>query len=157
MNTLVVYDSQYGNTERIAQAIADALRAFGQARAIRVDPSRPLDVPGVDMVIFGSPTQGWNATPAMRAFLQTLDPEQLRGVELACFDTRFNKPRWLTGSAAKRMHEAFERKGLALAAPPESFFVEGSEGPLQDGELERAATWARALANVGEAAHPDTP
>jgi len=40
MNTLVVYDSQYGNTERIAQAIADTLRGFGQAQAVRVDPAR---------------------------------------------------------------------------------------------------------------------
>ena len=44
MNTLVVYDSQYGNTERIAQTIASTLRAFGQAQAVRVDAA--LDFQG---------------------------------------------------------------------------------------------------------------
>ncbi len=46
MNTMVVYDSQYGNTERIAQIIADALPAFGQAQAVRVDPARPVSLQG---------------------------------------------------------------------------------------------------------------
>ena len=51
MNTLVVYDSQFGNTERIAQAIAGTLRSFGQAQAVRVDPTHPGEFQGVDMLI----------------------------------------------------------------------------------------------------------
>ena len=51
MNTLVVYDSQFGNTERIAQAIAGTLRSFGQAQAVRVDPAHPVEFQGVDMLI----------------------------------------------------------------------------------------------------------
>lgn len=46
MNTLVIYDSHYGNTERVAQIIADTLRPFGQARAVRVDPARDSEVQG---------------------------------------------------------------------------------------------------------------
>jgi len=68
MNALVVYDSQYGNTERIAQAIADTLRAVGQARAVRVDSAHPVELQGVDILIVGCPTQGWNATPRCSPF-----------------------------------------------------------------------------------------
>ncbi len=63
MNTLVVYDSQYGNTERIAQAIADTLGTFGQAQAVHVDPGHQVSFQGVDLLILGSPTQGFRLLP----------------------------------------------------------------------------------------------
>jgi flavodoxin len=157
MNTLVIYDSQYGNTERIAQAIADAARAYGPAQAMHVDPAHPIALEGVDMLVVGCPTQAWNATRTMRDVLQTLAPEQLSDVRIACFDTRFHKPRWLTGSAARVMAKKFREMGGALIAPPESFFVENSEGPLERGALERAATWARALAKAVEESQPVAP
>lgn len=68
MNALVVYDSQFGNTERIAQAIASMLSEFGQTRAIRVDPTQAVDFQGVDLLILGCPTQGWRPTPACNPF-----------------------------------------------------------------------------------------
>lgn len=153
MNSVVVYDSQYGNTERIAQAIADALRASGPAQAIRLDAPHPVDMRGVEMLIVGCPTQGWRPTRAAQTFLASLSPAQLRGVAVACFDTRFHKARWLTGSAAATMGRQFGRMGVTLLAPPESFFVESTQGPLESGEVERAATWARLLAGEVEAPH----
>ncbi len=77
MNTFVVYDSQFGNTERIAQAIADMLREFGQARAVRVDPTQAIDFQGVDLLILGCPTQGWRPTLAMQSFLINVSPKSL--------------------------------------------------------------------------------
>lgn len=145
MNTLLIYDSQYGNTERIATAIADTLRTVGDVRAVRVGEAQPLDLTGVDLLVLGSPTQGWNATKAMQELLKGFSPEQLRGRAVACFDTRFQMSHWLTGSAARRIASVFERMGIELAEPPESFFVEHTEGPLCTGELARAAVWARLL------------
>jgi flavodoxin len=146
MNALIVYDSQFGNTERIALSMTEALRAFGQAQAMRVGQARTAELQGVDMLILGSPTQGWRATPAMLAFVQSIGADRLRELGVACFDTRFQKPRWLTGSAAVAMEKALQAKGASLVAPPESYFVQKSEGPLNSGELERAARWATALA-----------
>ena len=148
MNTLVVFDSQYGNTARLAQAIAEALRASGPAEALRVDPSTLARLSGVELLVVGSPTQGWQPTPVMRAFLASVGRAQLRGVAVACFDTRFRMPRWLSGSAARAMARTLRATGAALCAPPESFFVTGREGPLLDGELERAARWAAGLATT---------
>src|SRR5437868_1516625 len=94
MNTLVVYDSQYGNTARIAQAIADTLRAFGQAQALRVDPAHPVSFQEVDLLILGSPTQGMRPTPAMQSLLETVSSASLSGLAVACFDTRFRGLLW---------------------------------------------------------------
>jgi flavorubredoxin len=154
MNALIVYDSQYENTERIAQAITDALAESGEARAVRLDPAHPLEFQGVDMFIVGSPTQGWKPTSAVRSFLEEVSSEQLRSLAVACFDTRFRLPRWMSGSAAKVMATKLKEKGVSLLVPPKSFFVKGTEGPLRSGEVERAATWARMLLEKVEAPPP---
>ena len=92
MNALVLYDSQYGDTERIAQTIADALAEFGEARAVRLDPGQPVQLQGMDLFIMGCPTQGWRPTPAIQSFLEEASSEELRGLAGACFDTRFRLP-----------------------------------------------------------------
>jgi len=155
MNTLIVYDSQYGNTKRIAQAIADALRAFGQAQAVRVDPDRSFKFQGVDLLIVGCPTQGLRPTPAMQSFLGTVSYQSLSGLAAACFDTRFRGFLWKS-SAAPRMVRQLRTMGVEPIVPPESFFVKAmkKEGPLLTGEVERAATWARMLFAKVEASHP---
>ncbi len=158
MNTLVVYDSQYGNTERIAQAIAGALSAAGPSRAVRVTATDPGQLQGVDLLVLGSPTQGWKPTPAMQSYVERLSPASLSGLQTACFDTRMRMPRFLTGSAAQGMAKVLATEGATPLMPPEAFFVKGREGPLQDGELERAADWARALRERYEAVRaPEAP
>src|SRR5215208_4779829 len=125
MNALVLYDSQYGDTERIAQAIADTLDGFGEARAVRLDPGQPVQLQGVDVFIVGCPTQGWRPTPAIQSFLEEASSEELRSLAGACFDTRFRLPRLMTGSAARVLAAKLRQKGVSLLVPPESFFVKG--------------------------------
>ena len=137
MNALVVYDSQYGNTERIAQVIADTLAEFGEARAVRLDPAHPLEFQGVDMFIVGCPTQGWRPTPAIQSFLEEVSSEELRSLAVACFDTRFRLPRLMTGSAARVIARTLQEKGVSLLVEPESFFVKGTQGPLRTGPRPR--------------------
>jgi flavodoxin len=155
MNTFVIYDSHYGNTKRIAQAIADTLHAFGQSQAVHVDPDRSFKFQGVDLLILGSPTQGFRPTPAMQFLLETVSPASLSGLAVACFDTRFRGRLW-KNSAAPRMARQLRTMGVEPIVPPESFFVKAmkKEGPLLAGEVERAATWARMLFTKAEASHP---
>ena len=157
MNALVLYDSQYGDTERIARAIADTLGEFGEAQAVRLDPRQPVELQRVDVFIVGCPTQGWRPTPAVQSFLEEVSSEELRNLAVACFDTRFRLPRFMTGSAAKVMAGKLREKGVSLLADPESSFVKGTEGPLRDGELERASMWARQIVAVVEAFRPASP
>ncbi len=145
MNTLVIYDSKFGNTERIARQLAETLGEFGEARAVRVTEI-PADIPKeINLLVVGSPTQAWNATPDLKSFLTHLEGKKLENFQFAEFDTRFDKPRWLTGSAAGAMRKQLIRLGARTFVPPESFFVKATEGPLADGELEHAARWAREL------------
>jgi flavodoxin len=146
MNTFVVYDSQFGNTERIAQAIADTLHEFGQASAVRVDPAHPVSFQGVDLLILGCPTQGFRPTQAMQSLLGNVSYQSLSGLAVACFDTRFRGFLWKS-SAAPRMARQLRTMGVEPLVPPESFFVQAmkKEGPLLPGEVERAAGWARML------------
>lgn len=146
MKTLIVYDSQYGNTELIAKAVEAALSPVGETRAIRVGALQADSLDGVNLLILGSPIQGWRPTVAMQTLLQSLTRERLRGVSAACFDTRISHQRWLSGSAAKIMTRRLQSLGAVVVAPPEGFYVEGTEGPLVAGEEARAADWAVALA-----------
>ncbi len=151
MNTLIIYDSHYGNTERIARTIADSLRDSGQAQAARVDVARALSLHGVDLLILGSPTQGFRPTPAMQAMLKDIAAQVQTGQAVACFDTRFRGFFW-KDSAASSMVRQLHALGIKPIVAPESFFVKAmrKEGPLLAGEVERAATWARTLLNKVE-------
>lgn len=152
MNALVLYDSQYGNTARIAQAIAEALRPFGQATAIRVASVSPVELQDTDMLIVGSPTQGFRPTSAIQSFLATLSPQSTRGLVVACFDTRF-RGRLMMHSAAPYMARQLTKIGIEPIVPPESFFVKAWQkmGPLDAGEVERAGAWAQQLYEQYEA------
>ena len=107
------------------------------------------------MFIVGCPTQGWKPTPTIQSFLEEASSEQLRGLAVAYFDTRFRLPRWMTSSASKVMAEKFQEKGVPLLVEPKSYFVKGTEGPLRSGEWDRAAAWARTLIKEVEATRPE--
>jgi flavodoxin len=145
MNTLVIYDSKFGNTKRIAQIVANNLREFGQAREIHVSKMQPDQIREVDLVVFGCPTQGWGPSKDMHVFIGKIPAKNLKGMKAACFDTRFYKPTWMVGCAAGKMAKSLAKTGVEPVAPPESFFVKAQEGPLENGEQDRAAAWASSL------------
>ncbi len=99
---------------------------------------------GLDLLIVGSPTHGFRPTEATRAFLDSLQPNILSGVQAAAFDTQYRSR--LSGSAAKKIEKALQRQGCPIVAPAIGFFVIGSEGPLAEGELDKAAAWAKQIA-----------
>lgn len=144
MNALVVYDSQFGNTEKIAQVIAQTLTEYGQARALRAGDYTADALQGIELLVVGCPTQAWHSTEHIQKFIKQLEHQVVHNLCIAEFDTRLDKPSWLTGSAAKGMAKSLRPLGAQLLSP-ESFLVTGTEGPLADGELERAAGWARTL------------
>ncbi|MGE0229188.1 MAG: flavodoxin family protein [Dehalococcoidia bacterium] len=157
VRALVVYGSQWGNTEAIARAVAEALGPT--ARAERAADLSAAALLRLDLLIVGSPTQGGRPLPAVTKLLASVDRGALTGARVAAFDTRIKASergfalRLLMraiGYAAPRLAKALTAKGGRLAAPPAGFFVEGKEGPLKPGERERAAAWARALLAVAQ-------
>ena len=142
MNVLVIYDSTYGITEQLAQAILDALGERASVRLMRVNKVQHSDLENVDLLVLGCPTHKRKPTAAVLAFLDCVSKRSLDGISAAAFDTRYRKPRLLTGSAATRVAKSLRRAGADVEAPPESFFVASREGPLEEGESGRAADWA---------------
>ena len=145
MKALIVYDSMYGNTEKIAQAIGGAI--IGEVKVLRIGEVNPSELEAIDLLIVGSPTQGGRPTQAIQDFLNKTAESAIKGIKVAAFDTRFTS-RWarIFGFAAGRITRVLKGKGGDLIASPEGFFVTGTEGPLKEGELERAASWARGIA-----------
>jgi flavodoxin len=144
MKVLIVYDSVYGNTEKIAKAIGDAIN--GEVKVLRVSEANSSELKTINLLIVGSPTQGGRPTPAIQEFLNKILGPSLQGINVAVFDTRFST-RWvgIFGYAAGKIAGTLKGKGGTLVASPEGFFVKGTKGPLKEGELERAAGWAKGI------------
>jgi flavodoxin I len=152
VRALVVYDSMYGNTEKVAQSIGGAIT--GDVRVLRASEANPFDLKSIDFLIVGSPTQGFRPTRLVQAFIESIPGGTLKGIDIAAFDTRipasdvgkglriFMK---MGGYAAPRIAQALKKREGNLVAAPEGFFVKGKEGPLKEGELERAASWAKEI------------
>lgn len=141
---LVIYDSVFGNTEQIAQAIGNALGSQEDVEILRVSNVKPEQLAGLKLLIVGSPTQGGRPTPAMQDFLDKVSEPVIRGINVAAFDTRLStRLVGIFGYAAGRIADSLKTKGGTLILSPEGFIVKGKEGPLKGGELERAGDWAK--------------
>lgn len=159
MEVLVVYDSVFGNTERVAHAVGEALDRSGDVKVLRVSEVSPEQVTRYDILIVGSPTRVFQPTGVTKKLLKNIPAGSLKGVRVATFDTRLSMEDTdsallvflvrLFGYAAEPMANRLKKKGGDLAVPPEGFIVEGTEGPLREGELERAADWAREIRSAG--------
>jgi flavodoxin I len=154
MKTLVVYESFFGNTEKIALAIGKAL-GLADADVIKVGNVKPDQLNGLELLIVGSPTRAFQPCPETKAFLRSLQSGALKGIKVAAFDTRVaigpKTPGFLKlmiklfGYAAEPIARRLVRKGGTQVLQPAGFLVVESEGPLQDGELERAAEWVKGI------------
>jgi flavodoxin len=144
MKALIVYDSVYGNTEKIARAIAEAITPSGEVKVLRASEASPSELASIELLIVGSPTHGGRPTPSVHNFLNKVP--KLHGINVAAFDTRITtKFVKVFGYAAGRIANNLKKKGGILIASPEGFFVTGGQGPLKEGELERAAGWAKGI------------
>jgi hypothetical protein len=167
MRAIIVFDSMFGNTRQIAYAIADGMRTYADVEIFTVDDApRRLDE-RVGLVVIGGPTHAHGLSTQTSRRVNTHQAAQgatagriglkewliglatpSRPLTVATFDTRFSKPRWLTGSAAVLTARWLVRRGCNLIAPPESYYVEHGAGPLMAGELDRARRWGATLARA---------
>ena len=168
MSAIVVFESLYGNTRDVASAVADGLRTRFDVDLVEVSQAG-RDLSDAEFVVVGGPTHvhgmmsgrsragaehvdedDASTGPLLREWLSELAPGQ--GVPAAAFDTRVDKPEWLSGAAGKGISSRLRKAGFRVTLDRGSFIVEGTEGPLRDGELERAREWAvRLVGTFGEA------
>jgi flavodoxin I len=152
---MVIYDSFFGNTEQIAKAIGKVLQSKGNVKVLKVNQVKPEQLVGLNLLIVGSPTRAFRPTGSINRFLGKIPRNGLKDIKVAAFDTGISLDdvnstigQWFIksfGYAAKPISDKLKKKRGELIAPPEGFFVEGTEGPLKQGELERAADWAKRI------------
>jgi flavodoxin len=147
MNVLVVYHSEFGNTQRVAEAIAEVFQGAGTVRTLPADQLTPADLQDLDLVVMGSPTHKMNLPEAIRPLFERLPRRILRGVPAAAFDTSYEMSALLARfTAAKRLDRQLRKLGGKRLVAPETFLVHRHhEGPLYDGEIERAQRWAGSI------------
>ncbi|MFJ6456095.1 flavodoxin family protein [Paenarthrobacter sp. NPDC091669] len=158
MRALVVYESLWGNTEKVARTIGAQLAIDADVDVTDSDAA-PLSVDGYDLLVVGGPTHAFSMTRAatraeavkshsaphepdrgIREWLNQLERPKAE-IPVIVFDTRVDKPR-VPGSAAKAAKHELHSLGFDTSVKQRTFRVHGYEGPLLDGELDRAAEWA---------------
>ncbi|MGW8225630.1 MAG: flavodoxin family protein [Anaerolineales bacterium] len=159
MKAVVIFDSAYGNTQQVAQAIGGVLGTPEDVKVLKVNDVSLDHLLGLELLIVGSPTQRFRPTAAISNMLNGISQNGLEGIKVAAFDTRltmheindtpvlafFVRISGDSAYAAKHIADRLKKKGGQLIVPPEGFYVEGMEGPLAEGELERAVEWTKRI------------
>ncbi len=155
--SIVVYDSIFGNTRKVAFAIAEGLAT--KSTTVEVKAVSELHLAAIDdlqLLVVGSPTRGFRATPSVMEWINVLPDKSLGTVQTAAFDTRIPEAKLksnfilrlmgpLVKYAVDPIASALQAKGALTATRKNWFYVAESEGPLVDGELERARQWGKEL------------
>lgn len=160
MDAVIVYESAWGNTKIIAEAVAEGLvSALDVGMILDVSFAPPADTITADLLVLGAPTHAFGLSRP-----QTREEAARRGghpgdigvrewigaagdlhLPVAVFDTHVRHPN-LPGTASKKAAKLLRSHGASLVAKPESFYVEGYEGPVLPGEIDRARKWGAELA-----------
>jgi hypothetical protein len=169
MRAVVVYESMYGNTHHVADAIGAGLQASFDVAVVPVADADPAVLADADLVVVGGPTHahGMSRAATRQAAGEaadkpgsdvTVEPRALGPglrewfgplgqypVKAAAFDTRIHGPSAVTGRAAKGLTRLLRAHGFDVVAKPESFLVT-RQNVLDPGETTRARDWAATLA-----------
>ena len=146
MKALVVFHSQYGNTRLVAEGIGSVLQAAASVRILGIERLAVTDLSGLDLLVMGTPTHKMNLPQVVRRMLAGLPRGILRGTRVAAFDTSYKMSDLLARfTAAKRLGQKLRKLGGRGIVSPETFHVAAREGPLSDGEIERAKEWATSI------------
>ena len=155
---LLIYDSVFGNTLKIANEIVNQLRIEHKVPLLRhVNDLTPEDITNADLILFGSPTRAFRPSVPMMTLLKHVG-KSLASKKVTCFDTRIDTStiqskflhqmvRWF-GYANDYFVKQFKRFGALLITEPAYFFVKDSAGPLAEMALSQAIEFAERIAKV---------
>ena len=150
MKTLIIYDTQYGNTEIIAQALAKTSKDIDLKKVDQVVYS---DLTNYQLIVVGSPTHGGCPTIPLQNFFKTIPANYLSGIKVAAFDTRMNPENLniflkilikIIGFASPKILKTLISLG-GESKGEFGFLVQSQKGPLYDDELELALDWFKKL------------
>lgn len=139
MESLVLYDSCFGNTKMIAELIAEIIKG----KVSKVQDFRSWMLDGISLLIVGCPVHAWRLSKPILEFLASLPAGALKGKNVAAFDTRIKI--FFSGSASDKVDRDLTLLGGKSVIAPDKFFVRGKKGPLVEGQLEKARQWAKLI------------
>ncbi|MBF4767165.1 flavodoxin family protein [Nocardioides agariphilus] len=162
---MVVFESMFGNTERVARAVARALEAAGVPTRVSEVSATPAELPSsVELLVVGAPTHAFSLSRpktrieavrqgaddskvsiGMREWLETVCPPADRSVHVAVYDTRAKKVRRLPAAAGPSAARLARHRGFSPVERPVAFLVDDLQGPLAEGEIDRATSWGETL------------
>ncbi|MBN1649112.1 MAG: hypothetical protein JW874_13835 [Spirochaetales bacterium] len=155
MNALVFYESFFGNTKQLAETVSEIIGTQAKTELAGLAEAGDRNASEYDLIVIGSPTRAFSASKAMKQAVVKLTRTAGPDTHFAVFDTRMDvaevNVRILTvlagwfGYAADTITKILRRKKCTVIGNEGHFFVAGSEGPLKDGEKEKAVRWAEAI------------
>jgi len=148
MKSIVVYDTSYGNTQTIAETIAETLKESGiEVDLFDVKNVKKLSAKNYNFLVLGSPTRFGTMSFAIRGFLGKVKSEEWMNKPFTAFDTEnpenMEKKEY---SAAEKIAAKLTDKKMNQLLPVLKAAVFGQKGPLKEGEIERTKEYARELA-----------
>jgi menaquinone-dependent protoporphyrinogen IX oxidase len=153
MKSIIIYDTSYGNTKKIAETIAETLKESGvEADLFHLKEVKKLNAKDYNLLVLGSPTKFGTMSFSVKSFLGKVKSEEWTGKPFAAFDTenpenveqsRLQKKEW---SAAEKIADKLKEKKMHQLSPVLKALVLGWKGPLVEGEIERTKNYARELA-----------
>jgi len=143
---LIVCESFYGNTWKVAEALQEELAESGNITdLLKAKEAEGVEASGYDFLLLGGPTRMFRASPGTRQFVKKL-PKSWAGKPFATFCTELKAYRG--PHAAVLLAEALIKRGLVQVAEPIITYVMGGKGPLDDDALPQAKKYAKSLAQV---------
>ena len=144
---IIIYESKYGNTRRVAEAIAKGMGAVSGTEAVLCE-LKETDRKGLkdfDVIVVGSPNHIGTATRSIRKFIGEMGKLGLTEKVVAVFDT------YMGGDfekAVKKMEKSIKEKvaGVKLPVPGLSIRVDKMKGPVTEGEMPGAREFGEKVA-----------
>jgi len=129
---LVVFDTTYGNTEKLGREIAAGIEEAGAAecKVIGIKQVKTEDISSFDGVLFGGPIHAFRATRGIKGAVNEAAKKGLDGKLVSTFDT-YQAPGH-KGRAAKQIEEMIADKapGAKILSPGFTALVDDRKGPL---------------------------
>lgn len=133
---LVVYYSVYGNTEKIARALATGVESAGiDVEVTSIDRVAFDKLTQYDLFAVGAPTHTMRIAKPMAEFLDKMKNVNSKGKKGFAFDTKLKFP--LAGSAGKGIEKRLKKMGITIVKPHVSVIVQDAKGPLEEGAEEK--------------------
>nr|MDO8133842.1 flavodoxin domain-containing protein [Candidatus Njordarchaeum guaymaensis] len=151
VSVLVAFDTKYGNTKRVAEAIAEGLKTAREIKAtvLNIKDVDAKTIPTFDAFLVGSPAHFGGPTGTAKGFIERMGKLKLEGKCIAVFDTYITNPRGSDFEKAVRKLEEHIRKkapSLTIVSPGLSIRVSGMKGPIADGELPKCQEFGKRFA-----------